>query len=775
MGKYHLAGSIGLMFLLILIMGTACGKAEDRYVLGIDGYVYVAQPLSWLNDLAAYRQEIGYLSLPDGFQLVGESLYYQYETGDENIQRKTSAKSPSWTEGESIPYHAADADNPSPYYVVDEEGNLYYLKQGHDYEEYVDEEGNLYYLERGPEKFILYKQTSGGKLLYQLDLSEEITKQGSNSTVDKLALYQGDRVLVLLYNVIYIVDASGKLEGSISVEEYDMGVGGTGMIVGSLDGSVYYVANAHSSDMRVYEVVKGDRWEIVRVEAFTGSIGYGGTLYSGRNGLLFSSLEGYLYEYEKGASSLKPILKWEDSNLFYSYVSEVIPLSEEQLLVVTEKIDYISSSEIEQNMYLLERTPVEELPDQEIIVVASLVPDIKLSLAASEFNLQNPQYHVVLETYGASPDWTAALTRLDAAMVSGNPPDLLDLYLLDIYKYANKGALEDLNEYLEGSDMVHREDYLEGVIEGYTINGRLVCIPRSFYFMTVMGRRELFGDRAGWTMEECMELTEQYSEYSLENGRDASWILRYLCSGYLLERFVDWEARSSSFDSAEFCELLEWMKECGERKSGEMFTLEDALVSRESISYLYQRLMYENDMGEELTMIGFPTVDGREMHEVVVRNTLSMVSASRHKEGAWAFLEFFLGTDQNASYNTDFPTNQKLLQDLIEYYTTPPEFVLDENGERILKLDGNYKVVEGTPYKIFIGENPPRYYLEEEESADVLQAIESLDFTPGREGESAIVNIVEEEAAEYFSGDKEINEVVDIIQNRVQLLLSEGM
>lgn len=111
---------------------------------------------------------------------------------------------------------------------------------------------------------------------------------------------------------------------------------------------------------------------------------------------------------------------------------------------------------------------------------------------------------------------------------------------------------------------------------------------------------------------------------------------------------------------------------------------------------------------------------------------------------------------------------------MIEYYTIPPEYVLDENGERILQLDGNYEVVEGTHYKIFIGGNP-RYYLEEAEIADVLQAIESLDFTPEREGESEIVDIVEEEAAEYFSGNKEISEVVDIIQNRIQLLLSEGM
>lgn len=89
------------------------------------------------------------------------------------------------------------------------------------------------------------------------------------------------------------------------------------------------------------------------------------------------------------------------------------------------------------------------------------------------FNRNSDSYHVFVESYTR----TEGVTLLDSRLVSSDPRDLSDLNLV---KYARKQVLGNLNPYLEESSIVSQSDYLDNVIEGYTIDGRLVCIPIKF-------------------------------------------------------------------------------------------------------------------------------------------------------------------------------------------------------------------------------------------------------------------------------------------------------
>ncbi len=61
------------------------------------------------------------------------------------------------------------------------------------------------------------------------------------------------------------------------------------------------------------------------------------------------------------------------------------------------------------------------------------------------------------------------------------------------------------------------------------------------------------------------------------------------------------------------------------------------------------------------------------------------------------------------------------------------------------------------------------------EMAEKLMALlESADFTPESGLRNMVVSIVLEETKSYYTGDKSLDEVAGIIQNRVQLLLKEN-
>ena len=71
---------------------------------------------------------------------------------------------------------------------------------------------------------------------------------------------------------------------------------------------------------------------------------------------------------------------------------------------------------------------------------------------------------------------------------------------LDVLNYAEKQIFEDLEPYLEGSSLLDREDFMENLLEGYTVDEKLVCVPRCFAVEITTGKTSIVGEEAGLTV-----------------------------------------------------------------------------------------------------------------------------------------------------------------------------------------------------------------------------------------------------------------------------------
>ncbi|MCI9189910.1 MAG: hypothetical protein HFH84_09820 [Lachnospiraceae bacterium] len=72
-------------------------------------------------------------------------------------------------------------------------------------------------------------------------------------------------------------------------------------------------------------------------------------------------------------------------------------------------------------------------------------------------------------------------------------------------------------------------------------------------------------------------------------------------------------------------------------------------------------------------------------------------------------------------------------------------------------------------------EEVPVYATSREMAEKLMAFLEAADFTPDWGLRQMVVSIVLEESEPYYTGDKSLEEVTGIIQNRVQLLLKENM
>lgn len=710
-----------LAFSTIFLFG--CGKEEEAQ-WGIDGYVYLARELN----LVIQENEV--LS---NWQTDGEYLYYHsYSGGSTGYVYRIPIK-------EEINLSDREPVIDSYYYAIDSYQNIYYI----DNDERED---------------ILVQQSAYGEEVYRLSLP---------ATVKSLLAGEDGRVYLLSDASIYVVDVSEDFFVTIPIEE-NIHVSldeKSGSLLRGEGGRIYYVLRDLSNEQKfVYELIERDTFQLSAVEAL--NCGRMNQLYSSDHGLLKDGENGILSQYDAEVSSFTELFKWNESGL-NGLIQDIIQVDEERFLVCY--MWGISTGQ-EKGVYLLTKTPVEELPKKEVLVLAAVSPSQVLINSVAEFNRTNDQYQINILLYEGSE----GVNRLDAALSSSNPPDLLDLDYLDITKYAGHQVLEDLTPYLEASSKIHKEDYLKSVIEGYTFGKKLVCIPNRFYFDAIFSRDDQIGPSMGWSLEDVKKLAGRNPNCRMfhENSLEAQ--LRYVYSYFILENFVDWENGTCQFDSEEFKSLILWIIDHSSDDEAFQGLLPEDVLCRLNRSIGKGSDYYWNElcMGGKGVIKGCPTVDGSAVFPARAVDTVCIVSKSEHKEGAWRFLEFFLQKDEkNASLEAGFPTRKSSLLKMLEEEMTP-DYVLGENGEVITGADGE----SGMKAKFFMeleGELFPYYCMTHEQADTILQATEYLEFNSLVGVRANIIAIIEEELQSYLNGDKTMEAVTEVIQSKGKLLLAE--
>ena len=636
-------------------------------------------------------------------------------------------------------------------YAVDQEQNLYFVldcRLG----DYYDRE-NL--------GTVLCKRTPEGEWAYR--------RFFSGLEADSPVADGKGGVYLLTAEGILTIDGEGREAGIVSTEEYKGRSYSSERLLGDSRGSVYYfVLEANNSCWKGLEVVPQGGKGLKEVDGLSGSDWlYNCTVFQGN---VFFSASGGFYEYGREMESSMEILQWANSGLIDNNIRDCIVLGKENLLVWYDEPGM-------EGLYLLVKTPVEELPERKVVVLAAFEAPIAVENAVARFNRLNKEYQVVLENYGYSYETASgAQTRLNAALSSSTPPDLLYLSGRNLKKDMEKGLLEDLSPWLENSSILDREDFLKNALEGYTIGGCLVGIPVRFRPTAVGGRTSQVGGVESWTMEDVYTLADRYPEQTLllssatyeeDTGRESRMLvtrehlLGEFCAAWYLEEYVDWEKGKCHFDNDGFRKLLRWVGEHSEEppasdpRSRIFYVLgylpEEALLMEYYIDFK-SVVLWEVQCGGEITLTGFPTADGRGTVSLYVEAPLGIVAGAENREGAWEFLEYYISSSADEDWIFELPTSRTLLQELMEKSVTEKSrstYILD--GEEVNARETSREMAE-----------------------KLMEFLETADFTPESGLRNTVVSIVLEEVEAYYTGDKSLDEVIGIIQNRVQLLLNEN-
>ncbi len=745
---------IGLM--IVLIIGcTGCGKQQST------GGASAAS----IKESVYQYQSFDYGDVYNRLIKGGDSIYaYGYNWNDEGDG------------GQEIQIKKMDLDG-----TVQEEGSILLAPNENLYEMQVDKDGFFYGVKNYfkddaegnyTEKYFLCKTTINGEEQFSIELN---TMPQLQSLITEEYFYAGSLLLQEEYLYLNVMgtyvkfDKNGNfiktLEGAAWQEHkndsfYILDSGKTVAISYDDDGNYTSYVDLETGEFTPKTKIPGNSFEY----AFYPGIGY--DLY------LVSSYG--IFGYNVGEDNTTPIMNYINSDFSAYSIYNLIAISETEFFGTYD--DMINGTFMVSKFTKVEP---EDVKDKTVITLACHNLDWDVRTAVFDFNKKSENYKISVQDYyalyGVENDYTVGMNRLNTDIISGKIPDII---LLDsnmpVKSYIAKGLLEDIIPYIDADPELDINHYMPNIIEAFSVEGKLYQVVPTYYINTLVAKASVVGEERGWTVKEAMDLIKNSPEGTEFLSFETRGNMLVNCLSVAGDQFVDFNNGSCNFNSEEFMQLLEFLMLFPEEIDNEAFTdeywmnyeslwRENKVIAQVSSLYDFSNYNYmeKGNFGEKITMIGYPSAN-ENGSAIVPTIQLAMSAKSEHKEGAWEFLRYFL-TDEYQEGDSAYglPLSIKKLEMLAQKAMKVP-FYIDENG----------KEVETPEFYYLGGVEIPITPMTQKEADDLKKQLYS--FTNVYNYDENLIQIVQEESAAYFGGQKSAKEVAEIIQSRAQIYMNEN-
>ena len=359
-------------------------------------------------------------------------------------------------------------------------------------------------------------------------------------------------------------------------------------------------------------------------------------------------------------------------------------------------------------------------------------------------------------------------------------------YWMPYRQMAQKGYLEDLWPYIENDPDFGREGVIEALLKAAEVDGGLYMLFSKVRIATLMGPEDLVGERHGWTFDDLMEVFSAMPEEST--------ILRYnatkweVFSGLIscaLDKYIDWEAGRSLFDSEEFRNVLLFLNSFPDEAKVE--SLEDTeyeimwrirngrqLLESTLVVDLFDMVNADTLWGKRAAFPGYPTKEGGSGNFFITAgNILAMSATCQYKEEAWDLIRVHI-KQRYRPWSSSAGTRAEAM--LIPVNREDYRLNIQSDLEHARYLDNLVETPDFyPPYSIFPDWNYAMLPIRHVSKDDVLRFEELVNNTTQIYWPNdALANIVWESAGPYFAGDKTLEETVKLVQNRVTLYVNEN-
>ncbi|MCQ2420537.1 MAG: hypothetical protein MJ118_05320 [Clostridia bacterium] len=639
---------------------------------------------------------------------------------------------------------------------------------------------------------ILQHITAEGETIDQFEIElpkpedQDWANEMSEFIVGKDMIYGSD------WQYIYLIDMKGNVVATLDMSEYGgnlVQLSGDQIGIASYDydeatkvGGYYFIP--------IDPATKTLSTEKVKLNADAWSVFPGDDVYD-----FYYEYNGNIFGYKVAEEKKEKVVDWMECDIDSNDMNGYFMLDGGSVAAV---LSHYSQKEERNSLEIVVLTRVEasQVQNKTILTLACMGVDWDLRSRIVEYNKQSKDTRIVVKDYSeysTNDDAYAGLTKLNTEIISGVIPDMFWTMGLPMSKYEAKGLVADLYPLIDADADFTRDSFVPQILKAAEVDGKLYELPQSFYISTAFGLKRVVDAYDTWTLEDLADamskIREDATVFDRYYTRDS---ILYECVTRNIRNYVDWQNADAHFDSESFIKLLEfansfpevynWEEEDNDiayesntarMKSGKQ------LLSTTTISSFEDYIW--NFYGGEFSFIGYPMEDGSYGGAFSADGSIAISTACQTPELAWDFIASMM-TEEAQSEVWSFPVNKAAFDAKIEDVMTE-EYYTDENGKPMdwdgdgepdKMPKGNYQIAEPNwddPNFNYADCYVEVYALTQDEVNVILDVI---DRTPSiMTYDLEVMNIIVEEAAAYFAGDKTAQEVANLIQGRVKLYIME--
>ena len=626
-------------------------------------------------------------------------------------------------------------------------------------------------------------------------------EDGMGSNISSFAVDAAGNLYVTDYNYIYVLDAEGKLLLKIDDSQYS---GSLCRLQPDQVGILWYnyaTGTAESTDENGQFFIPVDletkTWgEKIKMPANVWNVYPGDDAYD-----FYYKNNDNIYGYTFASDTKDKLVDWMACDVDTSNMYDSGMLSDGRVVGMTQ--DWSSDTTAYQ-LIVLHRIDASGVKEKTVLTLACMGLDWSLRSKIVEYNKSNDQYRIQVvdySEYATDDDYNAGITKLTTEIISGSVPDIFLTSNLPIDKYAAKGVIADLNTFMDGGNGLSRDYFVPQVMSALEKDGKLYELPTSFSVQTAYALSSIASQYDTWNVAAVQDAMTQLQEGAtvFSDGWTKNTALSN-CLSRNLSAFVDWTTGKCEFDSEAFQQLLAFCNSFPAETSGG----DGAIAYASSADIAVDVAMWESDatritngkqlmsttgmysfdsyiwnvyaIRDKITFTGYPTEDGSGS-SFELQMPMAISSVTKYPDAAWDFVCSIIkkmNTIDENNYYYGFPISQAAFDAEMTDIMTE-QYQLDENGEQV-DWDGDGepdKAIRGSYEAMENGETVYKdvYALTQEDIDQILGVINNTHSVYDYDQE--ILDIITDEVAAYFAGDKDVQTTASMIQSRVNLYVQE--
>ncbi len=538
--------------------------------------------------------------------------------------------------------------------------------------------------------------------------SIDISSYLNDGSVSSMCIDRNDRFYLQSKNSIIILNPDGSHVATIDVDNpEDLVTGG--------DGNVYILTEDRTTVMSIdAQNVKAEKYmEFPDYHIFNGGSGYQFILED-RNGI-YGVTE---------SQEIVPIAIWEECGIPMGILNSIHAYSNDSYLLQDTR-----------SAYILRPASLEEME-----------PKIKLTMAtatapktiADEFNKHSDTHMIQVLDYsnGNTKSVSNTVQALNNDLEKGNYPDLFDFTNIPEGYYIGAGLVADLYPLIDADPDINRDNFI--LFDKLSRNGKLYFASSYYYVDTKLGPYSTFGDNYGWTLDEYLEIQEQYS------GKIFSYMsldtFFYQLSRMYAPGAIDWDSGTCNFNNDDFIKILEVMKQ-HKKTNG-------TLLKSVMIGTVWGIAQQETLDGEKLSLIGWPTLQGTGCNLLIPYSPIGICTKGNTQD-SWEVMKYILTENFSEEDPYGIPVLKADFNRRLEKEMTPREldekapFSMYENNIVVMTQEDADKFLAFLDSSVYLGNTP-------EEVINIIIG-EGYHYIRGEKTAEGAAYTVQKKVAEFIS------------------------